>query len=152
MMFYTHLVFSLLVSLVSIRYFDAPSNIFFIGLICLFGVIPDIDYYKSKVRIPVVSFFITLFLRHRGVFHSIFIPVLGYLSFSLMGLNYIGLPILIGYLSHLFLDMLTKSGVNLFWPFKFKLQGFFATNSILEKMLFILFLALDVFLLKEMFL
>lgn len=144
MMFYTHIAFSFLVGLISSRYFGF-LHWYFYTLVLIFGVIPDIDYYKSKVRIPFVSFFITLFLKHRGVFHSIFIPVVAYFAFSLVGYNPIGLAILLGYLSHLFLDALTQSGIKLFWPFSFRIRGFIRTNYILEKIFFLTLLILNVY-------
>lgn len=144
MMFYTHLVFSLFISLLSARLFGI-EQLYFIVIVMLFGIIPDIDTNKSKVRIPIISFILKMIFKHRGIFHSVFIPLLLFFALSYLGYYIIGLAILLGYLSHILLDALTPSGVKPFWPLRFKIKGFIKTNSIIEKVLFIFLAIISIF-------
>ncbi len=97
--------------------------------------LPDIDEYNSKVsRKSLINF--SLFLRHRGITHSL----LGWILFS-TGLyflmnhfipidlsrfniksswNCLWLGIVIGYLLHLFEDSFSHQGVEWFAPLKKK--------------------------------
>jgi len=142
MMFKTHLVFSLLVSLLAYSYFDI--NVYLFILICvLAGTLPDIDHPKSKVSIPVISNIINFFFGHRKLFHSIFfVIVLGLIIKSFFGDYYI--PFELGYLSHIILDALTKQGINFIYPFKqLTVKGFIRTNGFLEKIIFIILVVLN---------
>lgn len=147
MMFYTHLAFSFLIGLLATSLLNIKQKILFIFLVCLFGILPDIDSYKSKIgkKIPIISFIINIIFKHRGVFHSIFIPILLFFAFAFLGYYYIGLAILLGYLSHVFLDTLTPSGIRLLWPFGFRIKGFIKTNSFLEKILFLFLCIVDIY-------
>ena len=51
MMYYTHLAFGLLVSLISINLFNIKNEILFILIVLLFSIFPDIDESKSKIGI-----------------------------------------------------------------------------------------------------
>lgn len=60
--------------------------------------------------------------EHRGIFHTLLMILLLYLLLGLVPLNNniwssIKFALLFGYLSHLLMDMLTVSGVKLFYPF-----------------------------------
>lgn len=96
------------------------------------SLIPDIDHPNSKLgsRIRPVSKLINKMVGHRGFTHTIFALLI--LSFGLFMLN-MYLPVslqpygwavvigtVVGYASHLFLDVLTPSGVPLFAPFMSK--------------------------------
>jgi len=50
----------------------------------------------------------------------------------------------VGYVSHLFLDCLTRGGVRLFWPLKFKVKGFVKSGGIVEQVIFVLLLLGDI--------
>ncbi|WP_457591802.1 metal-dependent hydrolase [Geoglobus sp.] len=90
----------------------------------LFGLVSDLDYVIG--------------VRHRTVTHSIlfmltisisiafFNPALGVVSFYGIG-------------SHIFLDMLTKSGVQLYWPVKRRVRiAKFSFDSLLANYVIIL--------------
>ena len=60
----------------------------------------------------------------------------------------IGIAIFLGYFSHLIADALTKNGIKPFYPLlNMKINGFFRTNSLLEKIFFLILVILDVVLL-----
>lgn len=147
MMFYTHLAFSFLIALLITKILTIEQEIFFIVIVCFFGTFPDIDTYKSKIgrKLPVISFFMNLIFRHRRLFHSLFIPILLYLVFLAIGYEFISLAILIGYASHIILDAITKSGIQLLWPFFSRIRGFIRTNSMLEKILFLFLCIVDIY-------
>ena len=85
------------------------------------ALLPDVDHSSSVLgkRTKIFSF-----LKHRGLTHSILGVALLYLILYQIGLNFYPqispfIPyILLGCASHILLDMLTPSGVALFYPFK----------------------------------
>ena len=149
-MFKTHLVFSLFLGLILVNFLNIQNNkLLFIVVILLFSVFPDIDYRRSTVgrRFGIISWIINLLFRHRGVFHSIYFPLLFFLIFYYLNLKLIAFAALIGYLSHLFLDMMTYAGIKLFHPLhKFQIKGFLRSGGFLEFILFLAFLMADVYL------
>ena len=144
----THLAFSFLAALVLIHYFNIKSQLAFAVFLLFFSAIPDIDNYKSQIgkKIKPISFIIQFIFGHRGIFHSIFITLIFALVFFILKLRILILAALIGYLSHLLLDMLTPSGIRLFYPFsKRKIRGIIKTNSLEETVFFILIVIADVY-------
>jgi len=55
-----------------------------------------------------------------------------------------GFGFFVGYVSHLFLDCWTKSGVRLFWPFRYKIKGFVRSGGVIEDVVFVLLLLVDI--------
>jgi inner membrane protein len=108
----------------------------------------DIDTHRSKVgkRFIPFSWLTKLFFRHRGLFHSIFFVLIIYIALTYLGWYTISFAFLLGYLSHIALDAITKSGVQIFWPLRKKIRGPIQTNSMLEKVLFTVLLLADVYL------
>ncbi len=45
----------------------------------------------------------------------------------------------------MFLDCLTRAGVNLFWPIKGKVKGFVKSGGIFEDVVFVLLFLWDIF-------
>ena len=96
----------------------------------IFGsLLPDIDHPSSRIgrRMPIISHAVNTAFGHRGFTHSILaLLLLTYGLFLLTGvipefLTGYYLPfsfgLIIGYASHLLLDMITVSGIPLFYPF-----------------------------------
>ena len=146
-MFKTHLLISLFIGLVTYQFF--PINKFlFIFVVLISGVLPDIDLQKSKLgrKIRPISDIINFIFGHRGVIHSIFIPLLLFLVFYYFGLMYYGLAIFIGYFGHLVADSFSKEGISFLNPFsKFRIHGFMRVGGILEYIIFILVFILVIF-------
>ncbi len=127
-------MFSFLLALILYKYFDLSPYLFIVILV-LAGTLPDIDHSKSFIgrRFFIISWIANLFFGHRKLIHSLFFAIfLAFLVKLFFNIYYI--PFFLGYLSHLFLDSLTKQGIRLFYPFKFKISGFIKTNSLLEKL------------------
>lgn len=96
----------------------------------VFGsILPDIDHPGSMIgkNVPLLP---KLF-RHRGFTHS--------LLFCLLTLL-INIWVSIGCFVHIIMDMMTKHGVELFYPLKvkirFPLTNYVKTNGLFEKFLF----------------
>lgn len=149
MMYYTHLAFGFLASLISINIFNVNNKLLFILIVALFSIFPDIDERKSKIgkKYKFISRIINFLFGHRGFFHSIYIPLILYFIFYNIN-NEIGIAILAGYFSHLFMDALTKNGIRPLCPIiNKKVNGPIKTNSLFEKILFLIIILLILYLL-----
>lgn len=101
-------------------------------------LLPDIDHPKSWLgkRVKILSIPISRIFGHRGFTHSILSLII--CITILMKTNIIlqlALPkeiidsITLSYISHIFADMLTPSGVPFFWPFLFRFKIPLLKNS-----------------------
>jgi len=147
-MFKTHLMFSLFIGLIIIKILNIENQILFLIFLLFFSAFPDIDEKHSKVsrKIKILSFPINIISKHRGFFHTIYLPLILFILFFIINEKILGIAVLAGYLSHLFLDSLTKSGVRIFRPLKFRFYGFFKVGRSFDYFLFLLFLMLDTYL------
>ncbi len=142
MLFRTHIVFSLVVYFLISYYVEIPFYVLIFVLLAT--VFVDIDVKSSKFGNRWYFRPLQWVVRHRGIFHSLFFAVL--ISLIIGGINlWVGFGFFVGYLSHLFLDCFTRSGVRLFWPLRFKIKGFVRSGGIIEEVVFVLFLLGDVF-------
>ncbi|MBW3019536.1 metal-dependent hydrolase [Candidatus Woesearchaeota archaeon] len=133
----THMTFGLLAGLVMFPVFHQAWYLF-IPFAVLGSLFPDVDHENSKINkmVPVTKW-VPKFFRHRGFFHSIFPALIIYLVFHYAKLDIVGIPVAIGYFSHLFSDALTKSGVNLLHPAStLRVQGFIETGGAIELIVF----------------
>lgn len=86
----------------------------------LAALIPDIDHPQAPIRRKLGCIGHLLFsgLKHRGVTHSL-LALVAIGAAALTSLPWlIGVVVTIGYLSHILADMLTVSGLPVFWPYK----------------------------------
>ena len=144
MMYYTHLAFGFLVSLLAINLFNIDNKILFVFIVLLFSIFPDIDERSSKIgkKYKFASGIINFLFGHRGFFHSIYIPLILYFIFYNVN-HEIGIAILAGYFSHLLMDAITRHGIRPLYPIiNRKINGFVKTNSLLEKILFLIIILL----------
>lgn len=144
MMYYTHLAFGFLVSLLAINIFDISNRLLFVLIVLLFSIFPDIDERKSKIgkKYKFASRIINFLFGHRGFFHSIYIPLILYFIFYNI-INEIGIAVLVGYFSHLLMDAMTRQGIMPLYPIiNRKINGFIKTNSLSEKILFLIIILL----------
>ena len=143
MLFRTHFLFGLLIFFILSPHTSIPTLLFLCSI--LLGVaIVDIDTKKSKLGRKKLFRPIQFFVSHRGIFHSFFsaliLSLLLYFFFKDFATGFF-----IGYLSHLFLDTLTKTGTPLFWPLTHKHTKFFIqTGGLLEDILFLFLLTLNI--------
>jgi len=140
----THLLFSLFLSLLFLNVFFVKQSIFFVAIFVLGSIIPDIDESSSIIGRKLK--FVSWFFSHRGFFHSIFSAIIfSSLVLFLFGLYY-SLVFLTGFISHLFLDSLTKNGVSLFL-FDKKIKGFLVSGGLFEIIFGLVLFFLNVYLL-----
>lgn len=145
MLFRTHFVFSFFIFLISFR---EANDLFSFSLFFLFSILfVDVDSKESKMGKLLIFRFFQFFLKHRGIFHSLFFCVI----FSFLFYVFVGesaaFGFFVGFSSHLILDCLTLEGIMLFWPFSRKrIRGFFKTDGFFEIILFLFFLLVDIIL------
>lgn len=88
------------------------------GLAGAAALLPDIDHPKSDIRqkLGLLGTFTFGWMSHRGITHTWFLWAL----LSALALLFLPAPIALaliaGYASHLVLDMMTVSGLPVFWP------------------------------------
>ena len=146
MMFKTHLAFGLLAGLLSLRFLEPKNTIVFLFITCLFAILPDIDNKNSKIgrKFKFLSYPIEWLFRHRGLFHTIYLPVFIFILFFMFDNAIYGFAILLGYCSHLLMDATTVNGIMPLRPLiSLRLRGFIKTNSFLELIIFLLIIAVD---------
>jgi inner membrane protein len=127
---YTHIIWAIIITV----YFLAPSGlanlIAYIVLATVFSILCDIDHPNSKIgkHFKLVNW---LFV-HRGFFHSLFFVALVVVLLEVTKQQWI-IPIaLIGLLSHLFLDALTKQGIQPLYPLPWKVAGPTKTGGVVD--------------------
>lgn len=108
------------------------------------GLLPDVDEPGSTVNrhLPIIGPALGRSLRHRTVTHSV-IAIIG-LAVAAHALlphvpwRWVGVGVA-GYASHLFCDMLTPAGIDLFWPIarRVRLGGWVKTGGKVEEGLFL---------------
>ena len=85
------------------------------------AIIPDICHGGSKIgrTFPLASKIVNLFFGHRTFTHSLLFLLLAALLFQAFLPNEaLAAGLLVGMGSHLLLDMATRNGIKLFFPFK----------------------------------
>lgn len=154
MLFRSHIVFSLFLYLIFFNFLEIslPSKLVFGIFLFLSTVFVDIDSRNSKIGRYFIFRPIQWLVSHRGMIHSLLFCFFS--SFFIFWIDSnAGIGFLVGYLSHLFLDSLTKEGVFLLWPFyseRISLIGF-KTGGIIEEIFFVLLLLCDVFMTIKLF-
>lgn len=140
----THLAITLALILIFIA--SVQNVLIFIITAFIATFIPDIDngfstLGKSKIFRP-----LQFFLKHRGLFHSftflILITVFFVLFFPIVSFGFF-----LGYSSHIFADSFTSEGIQPFYPFKKKVDGWIKTGGKVEISVMIIFIIIDLILL-----
>lgn len=130
-------------SLLTVASFYPPNSLNLTTTVaCVVGsvigaLVPDMDQATNRLwdMLPAGNFvgkiFRNLMLHHRTISHSllgsfIFYKILDVLIPKLFNPNYVNsqfiiISLLVGYISHLIADSMTKEGIPLFFPFQFKI-------------------------------
>jgi inner membrane protein len=150
MLLRTHLVFSVFIYFLIIRYFVIGSPLLFFIFLILATSFVDIDSRKSKIGKKWYFRPLQWFVRHRGMVHSLFFAIL--LSLIIAGVHqWAGIGFFVGYLSHLFMDILTKQGIGIFWPLSnWKIGLWVRSGGVVEEILFVLLLLGDIFIVGKL--
>jgi len=113
-------------------------------------LIPDIDSRFSKLGKRIIFRPLQFFAGHRKIIHSfIFLFLISIPLFFISKNIFYGF--IFGYGLHLLVDCFTVQGINLFYPFEFKISGFIRTGSFFETLVFYAFLFIDMFLVIRYF-
>lgn len=151
MMARTHLAFALLIYLLSLKFINTNNKIIFLIFVLIGSLLTDIDTPKSKFgkKIKPLSNILSFLFGHRRLFHSVWTPLILFIIYRYFFKSIIILALVIGYLSHLFIDGLTKQGINILHPIaNLRIKGFIETGSFLETILFIIFIVLNILLIS----
>ena len=114
----------------------------------MFGsVLPDADHKNSKIAKYIKIPFAYRNMKHRGFSHSL-LGILAFCVLTLIMLNNESMRngLILGYSIHIFCDMLTSHGVQLFWPKRkyIKFPMTFTTNSKIESVIANLSIAISI--------
>jgi membrane-bound metal-dependent hydrolase YbcI (DUF457 family) len=124
---------------------NSPNFLLFLFVSVIATLIPDLDSRNSKIGKKKVLRIFNLFMKHRGMVHSlIFLLALSVIILLLW--KEILLPFVLGYALHLITDSLTLQGTRIFYPLKIRIKGIVKTGGIIELILFFIFVCADLFL------
>ena len=143
MLFRTHVTVAILAFFAINHFLEIPSKISFFAIMLLGTIFVDIDSRKSKAGNRWFLRPFQFFTKHRGVIHSAAACILISLIIASCS-RWAGIAFFAGYAVHLALDMLTKDGIKLFWPFKIKFKGPIKSGGIPEDIIFVLTLLADI--------
>ncbi len=141
----THLMFGLLISILFVQFFQPSNPFIFVLIVTATSTLPDIDTTRSFIgkRLPLYASILNFFFGHRGFLHTVYPALALFLLLGFLGYPLTGFAILLGYVAHLFLDMLTLEGVHIFRPLHdLHLVGVMRTGGLFELALFYFFFAL----------
>ena len=99
---------------------DSNHTLLLLGVGGLVALLPDIDHPKAPIRRKLGCLGNLLFgrLKHRGITHTL-IAILAVAAAAYSALPpLIGELVIMAYYSHILADMLTVSGLPVFWPYK----------------------------------
>ncbi len=142
MLFRTHILFSLVVYFLLSYFIEMPFYVLIFVLLATAFVDIDAETSRAGNRWYLRPFqWVT---KHRGVIHSLIFAL--FLSLVVASVSqWAGFGFFVGYISHLFLDCWTKSGVKLLWPLGWKIKGPFKSGSWAEDVIFVLLLLGNIF-------
>ncbi|MBT3298641.1 hypothetical protein HN385_06950 [archaeon] len=138
MLFHGHLLVGMLVFLLTYNFFDdifTGGNIFVIFLLVLLGsLLPDIDEKGTTINkwFGFIGIIFQKLFKHRGFLHSlIFFLIISFLVKIIFSDAY-GYALLLGLFAHILGDGISKMGVRLFYPLKFRIKGPLRVGSFAE--------------------
>ena len=142
MLFRTHLAFGVLIFFILNHFLLIPNKILFFIFVVIGAIIVDIDLSNSKVGKNLLLRPFQFFIKHRGMVHSLIFGL--FISVLIVSLSqWAGFGFFVGFMSHLFLDSLTASGIEFFWPWKKRIGLGIKTGGIIEEIFFVLVLLTD---------
>ena len=135
MLYKTHLAFGVLSALLVMPFVSTANKYLFFFFVLVGSLLPDVDTPHSKFgrKLGVISKFFAAVAGHRTIFHSLLFAILipGVVWYFVS--KPYGVALFIGYLSHLMMDAITKSGINFLHPFAtLRVKGFVETGSVTE--------------------
>lgn len=134
---FTHLLFSVLCVLVYAKYLTIENYFLFSFIVLFTTLFVDIDEEDSTMgkRLQPFSTIIQSIFGHRGIFHTLLIPVPIFLTLYFFQYPELANAILLGYSSHLVMDALTPAGIYPFYPLHWRIHGPIRVGSVFEYIL-----------------
>jgi inner membrane protein len=120
----THIIGGLAASLAYAQ-FITYDPVLLVGAGVVGALIPDICHGGSKIgrTFPLISKLINVIFGHRSFTHSLlFLFIVSLLLKSFVTNEAVTEGILVGMVSHLVLDMMTRNGIKLLFPFKIRVR------------------------------
>ena len=114
-------LFGVVVALICVRL--ALSKLYTQLAIMLLLIILPVLVLSILASLPFVRKALKFFTKHRGIMHTLAIPLLLYLGFMLISnatARFALIAMAAGYMSHLLLDCLTNRGCPILWPMVLK--------------------------------
>jgi len=142
MLLKTHLAFAVLAIILLIQHVQNP--VIFIAMVLIATTLPDADSAFSTAGRNIISKSLRLFVKHRGVIHSLTTGIIIAIALSIYW-PIASLGFFIGWSVHILCDSFTKDGVQPFWPLKFTSNGVLRTGGRIEETLFITMIFADLF-------
>lgn len=104
------------------------------------SLLPDLDHPNSYIgrKIPVLPALFNFTFGHRGMFHSLLVAIIITLLTGFFNDVNIALAAGAGYFAHIIGDLITPSGVPVFWPWKKRIRiPLVKTGGIFERLVII---------------
>lgn len=139
----THLLFSLICFFVYRDFFPLVQPLLFFFFTLFAALLPDFDEATSTLgkKFFPVSVLLQWIFGHRGLLHSFFVPIFFFLLATFFQQKELGIALMLGYSSHILLDMTTVSGIRPAYPFSsWRIRGPLRTGSWTEWLLFLFLL------------
>ncbi|MEM1985054.1 MAG: metal-dependent hydrolase [Candidatus Korarchaeum sp.] len=134
----THVAFGLLLASLLLRTDLMP----FIPIVFLASVLPDLDLLLRDLPL----------IEHRKTFHNVWFLILVY-ALAVRFSPRVSYLMVIGVLSHLMMDSLTKQGVMWLYPLsRSKLSGPFRTGGAFDNSMFLMLMLASMYVLVQGFL
>lgn len=131
----THAAMGLYLYMMFERLAQIDNSIIFFFILIGSTLLPDIDYKGSLLGRKVKA--VGEFFNHRGFIHTVYALAIFAVLVQVIWHNYIyTLAFSLGYASHLFLDMFSKSGLKPFW-FGKKIYGNIKTGGFMDNFFFV---------------
>ncbi|WP_017547777.1 metal-dependent hydrolase [Salinicoccus carnicancri] len=136
----THIIGGIASSLASAQ-LTGLDPVIMVGAGIIGALVPDICHGGSRMgrALPMISKLINLIFGHRSFTHSLlFLVIISFLMDRILPYEALKNGLMVGMISHLLLDMATRSGIQLFFPISFKVRFpvTIRTGSLAENLIF----------------
>jgi inner membrane protein len=142
MLLKSHLVIAFFCFFFLFNYLPGNKILFAISFF-LSTFLVDVDSTKSKIGNHWYLRPLQWLISHRGVIHSLLFGFVFSLIVFLVNKDF-GVGLFFGWTLHLIVDCFTAQGVDIFWPFEYKIKIIgVSSGGIFEQIIFVLFLLAD---------
>lgn len=143
----THLAFTFVCFLFYLDYIDVHNPVLFAAIALFMTLFVDIDEPESTIgkRFWLFAKVTNFIFGHRGLLHSLLVPILFFCIFIFFQQQEIAYAVVLGYISHLVMDMITPAGIFPLYPLKWRIHGPIKGCSFVEYVMAFTLLAIIIF-------